>query len=301
MKVTRLDLDGAGSPMALVGKLLKAEPGLKIPIPVEELALQLDIEKITALETSGFEGGLLTDENRQSGIILVNDNASEGRRRFTIGHELAHFLIISHVPVTPGNFLCSRRDMSQWSAKEKDRYARMEFEANEFSALLLMPPPMLRKYIGSRAPDLSEIEKISRDFIVSKDAAARAYSRCHQENIALVVVKDGCVARYYPGTNFPYITAPIGKPVPRGSVFYRSSLQERVASDVVQTTADNWIDVKFGKRAPELYEQAYLQRGGFALIMLWLEKSDGEDGDYDPDGDRTAKQRLQDRQSRWSR
>jgi IrrE N-terminal-like domain len=301
MKVTRLDLDGAGSPTALVTKILAVERELTIPIPVEELAVQLDIVSIEELETEGFEGGLLTDENRRSGIILVNKDARGGRRRFTIGHELGHFLILSHVPVRPGQFLCSRRDMSRWSANEHDRYARMEYEANQFAALLLMPPPMVRAYLKSRPPDLSDIEGISTDFGVSKDAAARSYALHHNENIAVVVVKDGCIARFYPGGKFPFITVSRGKPVPAGTVFHRKSLQLRVASDVVQTLADNWINVEYGKPAHTLYEQAYLQKNGFALIMLWLEQSEQEDDDFDYDADRTAKQRLQDRQARWQR
>lgn len=298
MKVTRLDLDGAGSPMALVTKILKVETGLKIPVPIEELAIQLDITAIKELETEGFEGGLLTDENRQTGIILVNKSAKGGRRRFTIGHELGHFLIISHVPVKTGQFLCSRADMARWSTKENDRYARMEFEANQFSATLLMPPPILRAYLKGRDPDLADVEKISFDFGVSKDAAARTYGPHHHENIAVVVVRDGRVARYYPGTRFPFITVSPGNPVPKGTVFHRPSLQPRVASDVVQTLADNWINVEYGKRAPTLYEQVYLQNNGFALVMLWLEESYDQD-DYDPDAERTAKQRFQERQSRW--
>jgi Zn-dependent peptidase ImmA (M78 family) len=152
MKITRLDLDGAGSPTALVTKILKVEPELKIPIPIEKLAIQLDIAAIKELDTEGFEGGLLTDENRQTGIILINKDARGGRRRFTISHELGHFLIMAHVPVKPGQFLCSRQDMGRWSANEKDRYSRMEYEANQFAALLLMPPPMLRAYLNGGGP-----------------------------------------------------------------------------------------------------------------------------------------------------
>jgi hypothetical protein len=44
VKVTRLDLDGTGSPMGLVTKILQTEKTLPIPVPIEELALQLDIE-----------------------------------------------------------------------------------------------------------------------------------------------------------------------------------------------------------------------------------------------------------------
>lgn len=301
MKITRLDLDGAGSPMALVARILKVETQLKIPIPIEELAIQLDIAEINHLETEGFEGGLVTDEARGSGIILVNREAHGGRRRFTIGHELGHFLIMAHAPVKLGQFLCSRQDMSRWTAKENDRYARMEMEANQFAALLLMPPPMLRTYLKNRPPDLGEIDNLAVDFGVSKDAGARAYATHHDESIAIVVVKDGCVARFYRGPTFPFVTAPIGKPVPAGTAFHRPRLELRVASDVVQTLADNWIDVERGKRAPTLYEQVYLQRNGYALIMLWIEHSSDAEDEYDPDPERTAKQRLQDRQTRWQR
>jgi Zn-dependent peptidase ImmA (M78 family) len=136
MKVTRLDLDGTGSPEGLVTKILKAEPGLTYPIPVEELAKALDIKEIAELETDAFEGSLLMDQHRSHGIILVNKNARDGRRRFTIGHELGHFCIPTHKPVKGNQFLCSRDDMRLWSALEQNAYARMEVEANRFSALL---------------------------------------------------------------------------------------------------------------------------------------------------------------------
>ena len=84
MKVGRIDLDGTGSPMGLVAKILKAEPDLTIPVPIEELSRQLDIAEIRDMTTDGFEGGLITDDARSSGFILVNRIARRGRRRFTI-------------------------------------------------------------------------------------------------------------------------------------------------------------------------------------------------------------------------
>ena len=112
MKITRMDLADTGSPMGLVTRILAVEKDLKIPVAIEELAQQLDIQQIAELETVGFVGGLLTDEDRSTGIILVN-NAVEGpRRRFTIGHELGHFLTPSHKPIESGKFLCSQADMA---------------------------------------------------------------------------------------------------------------------------------------------------------------------------------------------
>lgn len=119
MQVTRLDLDGTGSPEGRVTKILKAEPGLTYPIPIEDLAQALDIMEIGQLETQGFEGSLLMLEHRAAGSILVNKEARGGRRRFTIGHELGHFLIPTHKPVKGDVFLCSRDDMRMWSAAEQ--------------------------------------------------------------------------------------------------------------------------------------------------------------------------------------
>jgi Zn-dependent peptidase ImmA (M78 family) len=300
MKIKRIDLDGTGSPIGLVTRILKTENDLPIPVPIEELAQQLDIQEIAKLEMEGFEGGLVTDAERSTGIILVNRQASEGRRRFTIAHELGHFLIISHAPVNGDKFLCSRTDMVTWPAEDNNRHARMEAEANEFSALLLMPPPLLRKVVSKeRDPNLAQIPILARHFRVSKEAAAWAYSRYHDQNIAIVVTKNRVIKRIHKSSQFPWITASCGSPVPKASVLHRKNLEERVASDVVSTLPDNWIEVTFGQRPPELYEQVYPQRDGYALLMLWLDRESIDD-EFDPDENRTSKQRLRDRQFRWS-
>ncbi len=297
MHVTRLDLDGTGSPHGLVTKILKAEPTLSIPVPIDELARQLDIDDIADLETEGFEGGLLTDEGRSSGIILVNKAARRGRRRFTIGHELGHFLIPAHKPIGSENFLCSREDMRRWAAKEQDRYAQMEVQANQFAALILMPPPFLRLQMQRyRDPSLEQVVQIARHFDVSKEAAARAYAEYHDQEVAVVVVKDGKISRTYKKLGFPRIEPSYGQPIPRGSLFHRVKPTSGALTGVEEVAAETWLDIPYGKQAPALYEQVYPQRDGFALLMLWTEKPEEED---DKDDDRTSKERLRDRQARW--
>src|SRR6266850_3106359 len=84
MQISRMDLADKGSPEGIVLAILKAEPNLPIPVPIEELCRRLDIMEIQALTTEGFEGGLLTDRERSSGIILVKNGVSRQRRRFTL-------------------------------------------------------------------------------------------------------------------------------------------------------------------------------------------------------------------------
>lgn len=301
MQVTRLDLDGTGSPEGLVTKILKAEPGLSFPVPIEEIAAVLDIKEIAVLETKGFEGSLLMDEHRSAGIILVNKEARGGRRRFTIGHELGHFLIPTHRPVNDGQFLCSRDDMRLWSTTDQNSYARMEVEANRFSALLLMPPPLLRPYLARLGePDLAHVLSIHEDFDVSKDAAARAFAQYHEEPIAVAVVHEGKVLRLYKAQKFPVASVNSGQPVPRSSVYWRTRNSNTALSEIAEAQAGHWLQSDWGKPLPSLYEQVLHQQMGYALVMLWPELPD-EDDDGDPDEDRTAKQRLAHRvgQRRW--
>jgi len=298
MDVGRMDLDGAGSPNALVIKILKAEPGLKAPIPIEELALQLDIKEIRLVAADGFEGGLITDAGRSEGFILVNQGAVRGRKRFTIGHELGHFLLTHHKP-PPGGFQCSRDDMRRFSANERDAYGRMEVEANQFSGLMLMPPPMVRRFMERfRDADLNHIMDVATEYDVSKEVAARGYAQFHEQVVAMVVVKDGKILRTYSHPKFPRIAPAWGSPVPANTLFHRAGHQVNVASSIAEARAEAWLESDWGKRLPDLSEQVYPQQGGFALIMLWADLVD-EDEEFDPDENRTSKQRLQDRQSRW--
>lgn len=298
MQVSRMDLADTGSPEGLVAAILRHEPKLSIPVPIEELCYQLDIKDITSLETEGFEGGLVTDIARSQGIVLVNEASRGGRRRFTIGHELGHFLTPSHVPDVSGRFLCSRKDMALLTAKEADRRAKMEVEANRFAALILMPPPALRLRLRKNAgPSIESVLDLADEFEVSKEAMARAYATYHHEAVAFVVVHEGVVQRFYRNQKrFPFITVRPGQRVPQGSLFHRPGLRQLAPSEIDARVPDLWIEVERGRAAPSLCEQVCLQAKGFAMIMLWYELAAGEEDEND---ERTARQRWRDTQDRW--
>jgi len=297
MGLSRADLDGkgAGSPEGLVTLILKASPELRIPIPIEHLARQLDIQDIQEFDTESFEGGLITDTARSFGVILTRQKSHPFRRRFTIGHELGHFLIPTHMPDSDGKFLCSREDMRRLSAAENDRRGRMEFEANRFASLILMPPPLLRPYLKLRRdPDITHMVELATEFEVSKQVMARAYAQYRDETIAFVFTKGDKVLFPYKSFNFPFITVRSGQAAPDRSLLRRRGAQTGFASDICECLPDIWIDVERGKPAPKLYEQVLGQRNDFAIIMLWLEPMPEEYEDRDED--RTAKDRLRRRQ-----
>ena len=196
MSVTRIDLADRGSPEALVGLILKHEPGLKVPVPIEELCLQLDIEKIVPLDVEGFEGGLITDTAKSRGIILVRESAWQTRRRFTIGHELGHFLMPSHMP-EEGRFLCSREDMMRLTAKESDRHEKIEVEAN--SAARLPPPRPVSIHNGAPGSGGPRRLAVSQGRVSARHAernripSALYLDRCRARTPAPVVSEQVCL------------------------------------------------------------------------------------------------------------
>src|SRR3569832_313913 len=298
MQLTRMKLDGTKSLTGLVTKILKAEPRLPLPVPIEALAKQLDITDINDLTSESFEGALITDTTRSSGIILVNKLAVRGRRRFSIAHELGHFLMTTHKPPA-GGFQCSRSDMREWAGKDSLPAIKMEVEANEFAGLLLMPPPMWRDQTKRlRDPDLSQVITLANTFDVSKEASARSFALYHSEAVAVIVTKDGLIDRIYRNfTRFPAHCVRQGDPVPPSSILFRAKRQIEHPTDLVEARSEFWLETEWGKRFPPLYEQVFFQSGGFALLMLWAEIREDEG----KDDERTSKERFRDQQNKWNR
>lgn len=282
MKITRLDLDGAGSPSALVTRILAAEPDLPIPVPIEALCACLDIVDIRDLETEGFEAALVTDVLKASGAILVAGNRSRQRRRFSIAHELGHFLIPLHLPPADGPLLCSARHLGMHDVKHADRRRRMEAEANRFAALLLMPPPALRAALQQiRRLSLGDIVRLAASFDVSKEAMARACVDYSREGIAVIVAREGRVLRGYRRDGlFPWIAVAPGQPVPAGSAG-SDSLPEGSASAIETCEPELWLGLRDAGKVAAMTEQVLWQRSGFALILLNAEMRDEDDDEIE--------------------
>lgn len=275
MKINRMDLADFGSPDKIVQGIIRLVPDLSIPVPIKELASQLDIVDFKELKTEGFEGGLLTDENRAKGIILTNENSSHRRQRFTIGHELGHFLCPWHKPNGPNGFLCSSDDMRRTFARTEEQTSRMEVEANSFAAQILMPAPLfkkdMRRYSGA---DIEHIITLSDKYDTSKEATARRYVELHEEPCAAIISRQKKILRMYRPKNFPFIEPSPGHPLPSGSLSAQANIADEKISDWEATDAALWIVSNRGQRLPSMYEQVLVQRDGYRLTLLSLEDED---------------------------
>lgn len=281
--ISRIDLADFVSPEQIVQGILNLAPDIAIPVPIEELARALDITKIEGLDTDGFEGGLISDVTKSEGVILVNQKSPLQRRRFTIGHELGHFLCPWHKPNATGVFMCTSDDMKLSDARKTDRAAYMEVEANRFSAFLLMPLPQFRRDVRRHNEvDINHILDLAKHYETSKEATARRYVEIQDETCAAIISHNGRILRYYRSKGFPYLDVTSGIPVPKGSLTARMKLSDNTTiSEWDETTGSIWLEER-GQRAPMLYEQVLNQRNSYQLTLLTLAEDPEEiEEEYD--------------------
>jgi len=119
--------------------LLEANDLTRAPVPVEGLARSLRIDVRYSAGAEDVSGAL--SRNDDSVVIAVNSAQHENRQRFTIAHEIGHFLLHRGTKVHfDEDFRINYRNATSSDAKKRD-----EIEANAFAAALLMPEPFLRR------------------------------------------------------------------------------------------------------------------------------------------------------------
>lgn len=133
---------------ALAERLLLANRIHTAPVDVHQLAktIRLDVQFQPADESlSGF---ILRNRQQRTAIVGVNSNHHPNRQRFTIAHEIGHFLLHDHDDIHVDHTDCGlivRRRNEDSSKGEDDS----EKEANLFAAELLMPATFLEEDVAS--------------------------------------------------------------------------------------------------------------------------------------------------------
>jgi Zn-dependent peptidase ImmA (M78 family) len=121
-------------------RLLQSAGFASIPIDIEKLADQLGATIVLETLDSEVSGALYRlSENI---IIAVNKDHPSTRQRFTIAHELGHFLLHQGRPVIVDHLVRAHvnlRDNRSSLATERE-----EIEANKFAASILMPPDLVK-------------------------------------------------------------------------------------------------------------------------------------------------------------
>jgi len=152
--------------------LLERHNIVSAPVDVEKIAqaLHLDVRKDSVEgDISGF---LFRNHEKSSAIIGVNRKQHSNRQRFTVAHELGHFLLHAgdKIHVDRGFEVRLRSDESSKGTDIDEK------EANLFAAELLMPKSFVEKDLEKVGPvdlmDEKTIKKLAEKYQVSPHAFA---------------------------------------------------------------------------------------------------------------------------------
>jgi Zn-dependent peptidase ImmA (M78 family) len=154
----------------------------RVPVPVEAIARAVGLPIVETEMEADVSGALIRSGNLQG--IAVNSSQAPVRKRFTVAHELAHFLL-DHVDKdhVDWHFTVIRRDGSSSEAEDDQ-----EIAANFFAASLLMPKHILRKDVERHKHFDGEVQLDDTDILVlaKKYKVSEAAMRYRLQNLGFM-------------------------------------------------------------------------------------------------------------------
>lgn len=132
-----------------------------VPIEVVPIAQALGLEVFRVDDWPENLSGAIISDGESGYAIYVNSQHSAVRRRFTIAHEIAHFVL--------------HKDLIGDGIQDDGLYRsglsnRIEAQANALAADILMPRALIRRYADENGIDRDDVVRLAKAFNVSKDA-----------------------------------------------------------------------------------------------------------------------------------
>lgn len=145
-------------------ELLKRSDAYSLPVNLEAVAKHLDIRILYEDFEDNISGLLVVKNGKRA--IGVNRSHHSNRQRFTIAHEIGHF-VLHHKFEDPKNDIHIEKKWSYFrsttqSKNDNEKVNRQEYEANQFSAELLMPKELVVQQIAKFKLNMSDDSDVSR-------------------------------------------------------------------------------------------------------------------------------------------
>lgn len=271
----RMAIEEAGPNSERLADAIHLQLGpLKGSVQLTDIATALNIIEIRYAPLLSFEGGLLTTPERRNGSILINSSSRPERQRFTLAHELGHYLNVWHEPPDEGGFMCKSEEVKfgKFFAKQGlSQHEVQELQANQFAIELIAPKARITALSNDDA-SVKDVLRIATELELSKEAAARRYVELHPGKIAVVFTQNGEVK--YSATSPSSQRLAVRKGARLLSTLTRQPRQTSYEEIEVDLPA---IDGK--ARSAFAGAETYQQEGGHAFTILDFEQERDEEED----------------------
>lgn len=153
----------------IINEYTRDEP---LPINVADLAIKIGLSmNLDSFEGKDISGFLKRGENGEFGIT-INSQDHPNRQRFTIAHEIGHYILHHHL-IGEGIFDNRAFRASGNQHKNPSITQQQETEANRFAASILMPYERLQDAyteLGASPPTEEQLINLSKSWGVSLQA-----------------------------------------------------------------------------------------------------------------------------------
>lgn len=142
----------------------------------------------------GCEARLVAYEDKA--IISVSTSSAEGRQRFSLAHELAHWICDRKT----GSFQCAKEDIGPQNAEAKS----VESAANGYASQLILPSYLVDPWIEGRVISLDVAAKLAKAFSTSLTAAAIKLVKRTEMNAVVACHSQTKLIWHQKSRSFPY-------------------------------------------------------------------------------------------------
>jgi Zn-dependent peptidase ImmA (M78 family) len=167
MATTRRRIVATTAKIKAEARKLLARPGADLrPLPVERLVRSLDLELAMLPQSDDDLSGFFFREGERR-VIGVNSTHPPVRQRFTIAHELGHYILHDSEGLHLDEAFKFRDRVSSLAIDPQ------EIDANRFAAELLMPEDEVLAMVGNGNLDFNDdeaVRRVARHFGVSQQA-----------------------------------------------------------------------------------------------------------------------------------
>jgi IrrE N-terminal-like domain len=248
---------------AMMAAALRAELQIAPKVDLDHLAGQLGLT-IVEVESKSFEGALLRSSRTLSGRILLRSGIRElGRRRFTIAHEIGHYILHRNqqMPCSPGV-------IESW----KEGQPTPEREADTFASELLLPMNDVTQYINNRWPSMEVVAHVADHFGSSLMAAGRKFCDVASQACAIVWSSQRQIRWFHGSPTFAHFIE-VGKEIDIHSIAYRAYERKALPNEMEEVPAETWIKSSWLRQGAVVSEQTVsMPSYDGCLSLVWVRR-----------------------------
>lgn len=224
-----------------------------IDLDLIAFSLNAQVKRVALTECEGSIIG-----TTEKAIISINSNAHPKRQRFSLGHELGHWV---NDRGTKMPFRCDTNAMRQRENRPGDFAQHKEVRANAFAADLMMPAFIWKKYCEALDVTWDSIRHVADMFNVSLTSAAiRLVERSIYPCMIICWDKYGKRRWFSRNSIVPENIWPIER------VIHPS--KDLVASNALEVDADKWIGAE-NSNDYTLIESAFTNGTDYIVVLWW--------------------------------